>query len=408
MFLKSLFILVPCFCFATSSDVQSQIKLKQGKWNGELQLNQQTTLPFRMEVQKVKKEYIFSIHNAEEKIVLNQPSIQADSVVLDFPNFHSALKFKINHKSELNGYWINYNKNNNYKIPFTATAVSKNATSDSEATPIIQLSGKWKATFDPSTADAYMAIGIFRTNKNKIYGTFLTETGDYRFLEGTIQNQSFSLSCFDGSHAFHFTGTVENEKINGNFYSGKHFKGVWIAERDENFELRNPDSLTYLVKKEPFTFKLKDVEGNDFTYPNSRFENKVTIIQIMGTWCPNCMDETRFFQELHQKYNAKGLEIISVGYETPKEFAGQAEKIKLLRDRHQLKFTFLVGGTASKSLASQQFSMLNEIISYPTAIILNKRGEVVKVHTGFNGPSTGEIYTKYVEEMIALIESLLE
>jgi hypothetical protein len=65
MFLKSLFILVPCFCLATSSDVQSQIKLKQGKWHGELQLNQQTTLPFRMEVQKVKKEYIFSIHNAE-------------------------------------------------------------------------------------------------------------------------------------------------------------------------------------------------------------------------------------------------------------------------------------------------------------------------------------------------------
>lgn len=408
MFLKSLFILVPCFCLTTTSYLQSQIKINQGKWNGELQLNQETKLPFRMEIQKVKKEYIFSIHNAEEKIVLNKPTFQKDSVVLDFPNFHSSLKFKINQKSELNGYWINYNKNDNYKIPFKATVNSKNSTSLTATKPTIEVSGKWKATFDPNSSDAYMAIGIFRANANKIYGTFLTETGDYRFLEGTIQNNSFSLSCFDGSHAFHFTGILENEKITGNFYSGKHFKGDWIAERDENFELRNPDSLTYIVKKEPFTFKLKDVDGNDFTYPNSQFENKVTIVQIMGTWCPNCMDETRFFQELYEKYHQHGLEIISVGYETPKEFAGQAEKIKLLRDRHQLKFTFLVGGTASKSLASQQFSMLNEIISYPTAIILNKNGEVVKVHTGFNGPSTGEIYSKYVEEMTALIERLLK
>lgn len=408
MFLKSLFILVPCFCFTTTSYVQSQIKLKQGKWDGELQVNQQTILPFRMEVQKQKKEYIFSIHNAEEKIVLHKPIVENDSIVLDFPNFHSSLKFKIHPQNKLNGYWINYNKSNNYKIPFTAS-MHPNAkktpysTSNSE-----ELSGKWKATFDPTTKDAYMAIGIFRTNANKIYGTFLTETGDYRFLEGTIQNQSFSLSCFDGSHAFHFTGTIENQKINGNFYSGKHFKGEWIAERDENFELRDPDSLTYIVKKEPFTFKLKDIEGNDFTFPNSQYDNKVTIIQIMGTWCPNCMDETRFFQELYEKYHQQGLEIISVGYETPKEFAGQAEKIKLLRDRHQLKFKFLVGGTASKSLASQQFSMLNEIISYPTSIVLNKNGEVVKVHTGFNGPSTGEIYTNYVEEMTLLIEKLLK
>lgn len=408
MFLKSLFILVPCFCFITTSYVQSQIKLKQGKWDGELQLNQQTVLPFRMEIQKQKKEYIFSIHNAEEKIILNSPVIENDSVVLDFPNFHSALKFKINLQNELKGYWINYNKSNNYKIPFVANKHVEEKKKQNSSENIVQLSGKWKTTFDPNTKDAYMAIGIFKTASNKIYGTFLTETGDYRFLEGTIQNQSFSLSCFDGSHAFHFTGTVENEKINGNFYSGKHFKGEWIAERDEFFQLRNPDSLTYIVKKEPFTFKLKDVDGNDFTFPNSHFENKVTIVQIMGTWCPNCMDETRFFQKLYTKYHEQGLEIISVGYETPKEFTGQAEKIKLLRDRHDLKFTFLVGGTASKSLASQQFSMLNEIISYPTAIVLNKNGEVVKVHTGFNGPSTGEIYTKYVEEMTALIESLLK
>ncbi len=394
------------FSTSTINGLFAQSKIQAGKWNGTLQLNKETVLPFKMEVEKQKKQLVFSIHNAEEKIVLTQLQYEGDSVKIDFPNFHSTLNFKVVNKKLLLGYWRNFNKGNQYKIPFKAIYGEIENTIPAN---YYDFSGRWKTTFDPKTEDESMAIGVFKSKDSKITGTFLTETGDYRFLEGKVNGKNFTISCFDGSHAFHFSGYLDStETIQGKFYSGKHYSTSWIATNDSNFHLRNPDSLTFVVKKEPFAFKMKTLEGKDFAFPNSDFNNKVTIVQIMGTWCPNCMDETKFFKELYAKYHTQGLEIIAVGYETPNDFEGQVNKIKLLKERHHLDFQFLVGGSANKGLASEQFSMLNQIMSFPTAIVIGRDGEVKRVHTGFNGPGTGKLYDDYVQEMDLFIQELLK
>ena len=120
------------------------------------------------------------------------------------------------------------------------------------------------------------------------------------------------------------------------------------------------------------------------------------------------MDETKYYKELFEKYHDQGLEIISIGYEAAPTFETQAEKIKRLKERHNLAFTFLVGGKANKSLASEHFKMLNEVISFPTSIYIGRDGLVKRIHTGFNGPGTGQYYIEYVEKTNALIEALLK
>ena len=393
-------------CTSTINGIFAQSKIQTGKWSGTLQLNKETALPFRMEIVKQQKQMVFSIHNAEEKIVLNQLEYENDSVKIDFPNFHSFLKFKVVSKKLLLGYWKNYNKGNEYKIPFKAVF---GATENVISLNNFDFTGRWKTTFDSKTIEESLAIGVFKSKDSKITGTFLTETGDYRFLEGKVNGKNFTMSCFDGSHAFLFSGYLDSTAtIQGKFYSGKHYSTNWTATNDSSFKLRNPDSLTYIVKKEPFAFKMKTLEGKDFVFPNAAFNDKITIVQIMGTWCPNCMDETKYFNELYTKYHSNGLEIIAVGYETPNDFEGQVNKIKLLKERHHLDFHFLVGGSANKSLASEQFSMLNQIMSFPTAIIIGRDGEVKRVHTGFNGPGTGKLYDNYVQEMDLFIQELLK
>jgi thiol-disulfide isomerase/thioredoxin len=383
----------------------AQTRISTGTWEANLKINDITQLPFRLQVSKKQKQYQFTIHNASETIELGTAVANGDSMTLNFPNFHSSIKFKADDKKTLQGYWVNYNKGEQYKIPFHAAL--KSAKNKAETLPENNLAGRWKTTFDAEKSP-WMAIGVFEQKGEIITGTFLTETGDFRFLEGKVKGNTMNLSCFDGSHAFHFTGTFENKQLKGTFYSGKHFAGSWEAVLDPAFELRHPDSVTYLVKNEPVTFKLKDLEGKEFSYPNADYKNKVTIIQIMGTWCPNCMDETKFLNELYAKYHAQGLEIISIGYETPVDFEQQAEKIRMLKQRHNLNFKFLVGGQANKAFTSQQFPMLNEIISYPTAIVIGKDGEVKKIHTGFNGPGTGKLYADYASSMNAFIEILLQ
>lgn len=384
--------------------------LKTGFWTGNLQLNTTTSLPFKVELIKNRSGYSFIIHNGKETILLDKVNKINDSLQIEFPDFNSKLILKEKGKKKLNGYWLNLNKGVNYKIPCVITAgYSTRFKSDKltkNAAPSLY-NGRWESTFEPSTPDAYKAVGMFSQQCSLVDGTFLTETGDYRFLEGNVAGDSIYLSCFDGSHAFLFTGLMSNNTIDGTFYSGKHWQTKWEAFRNEDFELTDPDSLTLVVNDSPLVFNLKDLSGNAYNYPNDHYKNKVTIIQIMGTWCPNCMDETRYFKELYSKYNDKGLEIIAIGYEVGNSFEEHAARISTLQERLDLKFTFLVGGTANKGLASEHFKMLNHIISFPTSIIIGKDGTIRRIHTGFNGPGTGQYYLDYIAETDAFIQHLL-
>lgn len=408
LILLCLLTLITSFSF---SQKKRSLKIAQGNWVGELALSTTDRLPFNLVVSKDGDTYDFTVENGEEMIQLNKPVQKGDSLYVAFPFFNSELVFTAHTKKELKGYWVNYNRKN-YRIAFTAkknVATRFPAAQKKLAESSPNVHGKWAVTFEPGTTSAYPAVGIFQQDgkTSKVSGTFLTETGDYRYLDGNIVNDSLYLSCFDGSHAFLFTASLKGDHMNGKFFSGKHWQSNWEGTRDEHAELKNPEELTYLIDDQQITFELPTLTGTLYNFPEDAEPNTVTIIQIMGTWCPNCLDETLFYKELYDKYHSKGLEIISVGYEAASEYTGQVATIERLKNKLNLEFTFLVGGQASKSIASDHFKMLNEIISFPTSIFIGRDGMVKRIHTGFNGPGTGEYYTEYRENTISLIESLL-
>lgn len=402
MFLKSLPRILSLFLLLHFSIYSAQAQIAIGKWDAALHLDANTNLPLRLEVKKGANEYEFTILNADEKIALKNVSQKGDTFTLQFPDFNSFLKFKIS-KKKFEGYWINYNRGNNYQIPFSAQLAENKKQSKNNR----DFNGKWKTVFDVNTPDSSLSIGIFQQKNDKVTGTFLTETGDYGFLEGEVKGNKMYLSCLDGSHAFLFTGELIDGKITGKFHSGTHYVGNFVAYKDENFELQNPDKITFLTSNEALKFEMKDLNGDAYLYPNEQTKDKVVIIQIMGTWCPNCLDETNFLKKMYEKYHDQGLEVIAIGYETPNTFEGQVKKIQLLKDRHELDFQFLVGGKADKQLVSKQFWMLNSISSFPTSIFIDREGNIQKIHTGFNGPGTGEIYNTFVKETDAFILKLL-
>jgi thiol-disulfide isomerase/thioredoxin len=385
-----------------------KVKIKKGSWISSLSLSDEDVLPFEMTIEKNKKEYVFTVINGDEKIKLSAHELKGDSLKVAFPFFNSAIIFKPS-KKHLSGFWYNYNKGKNYKIPFTSKRSKESRFGiDSGQDNNTPVTGSWKVTFEPNTNSSYPAVGVFQESEsNKVLGTFLTETGDYRYLSGQATNDSLYLSCFDGSHAFLFKASKTDTSMIGRFFSGNHWSSEWVAVKNDSFQLTNPDDLTYIIDEKTFAFNLMDINGQPFSFPNERYKDKVVIIQIMGSWCPNCLDETQYYKELYQSYHNSGLEIISIGYETGNSFEDYASNITRLKNKLNLDFTFLVGGPANKNTASQQFSMLNEVISFPTSIFIGRDGEIKRVHTGFNGPGTGNYYIEYVQKTNSLIESLL-
>jgi thiol-disulfide isomerase/thioredoxin len=244
----------------------------------------------------------------------------------------------------------------------------------------------------------------------------MTETGDYRYLSGELNLESaqgvsnFYLSCFDGTHLFYFTGEMQEDSVrNGMFYSGKHWSEPWNGRLDELAKLKDPDSLTWVKDGEKqIAFDVRNENGDTVAFGEDSFRGRVSIIQLFGSWCPNCTDESIYMKELFQKYSSQGLQIIPVAFERGEDFARNTRVVKQQFKELGLPYSPYFGGQSSKDEAGRVFPMLNKVMSFPTLIMVDRNGIVRKVHTGFYGPSTGDYYHEHTAKIDAFLEQLLQ
>jgi thiol-disulfide isomerase/thioredoxin len=381
--------------------------LKEGNWRAVLKLNDSTDLPFNFEI----KGKAMHIINAEERIVADEIVYTADSVFIRMPLFDSEFRCKMTGDSIITGSWINYARKTKNIIPFKAE-YGKTHRIWKNAAKAWGLNGKYETFFSPFTKEEYPAVGIFKTEtKNgivKVTGTFLTETGDYRYLEGASNGYNTVLTCFDGSHAFLFKFKGYRDTINGIFYSGAHFSEPFYMIKNDSAKLADPNTLTYLKPDyNKIDFSFKNLEGKKISLNDEKYKNKVVIIQLMGTWCPNCIDETKFLAGFHKKYSKKGVEVIALAFERTDDFNKAVQNVSRIKNKFSANYDFLITEKTGAQQASEALPMLNKVMAFPTTIYIDKKGVVRKIYTGFSGPATGEEYNKFVEQTTLFIEKLI-
>lgn len=291
----------------------------------------------------------------------------------------------------------------------------------SDASPEHKFFGKWRAQF---ASDTVPSVAVWRplaprvdaqsaaiASGDDFSGTFLTTLGDYRFLAGRFDfaAETLTLSCFDGAHAFLFRATLQPDgSLAGDFWSGESWHDTWTAVRDEQARLPDPFGLTQLkpgVKLDELAFP--DVDGVPHRLGDPRFAGKARIVQLLGTWCPNCYDETLYLRELHERYAARGLSIVGLAFEVTGDFARDSRQVRTYARHHQLPYPLLVAGMSDKSKAALRFPLLDKLRAYPTTLFVDARGEVRAVHQGFSGPAAGPEHLKLREDFERLIETLL-
>jgi thiol-disulfide isomerase/thioredoxin len=404
--MKKQYGLLVLMLFASFWQVALAIKLKPGLWHTEFQLRASVNLPVIFAYENTKPGVLVII-NGDERIRLTDVRTSQDSLYVMFPAFDSELKIKVHSKTYISGAWFNRAKSPDYNIHFWSKL---NGQPRFRSTDIYKKTdGRWEVTFDYKEKPE-KAVGIFKypdAAGNLLHGTFLTESGDYRFLEGASIGDSLYLSCFDGSHAFLFRAKLSQDTLWGDFHSGSHYRTDWYAVRNQSFELRHPDSITYVVDESPLKFDLMKLDGSFYHYPNKTLTDKVVLIQIMGTWCSNCLDESNYLKTIRKTYEDQ-VEVLAVTFETQVGTQGKIDQVLKYQQALDLDFTFLIGGDACKSCAAEIFPKLNDIVSFPTLIVVDKKGEIRKIHTGFSGPGTGKYYTDFVTETNAFIDQLIK
>jgi thiol-disulfide isomerase/thioredoxin len=165
--------------------------------------------------------------------------------------------------------------------------------------------------------------------------------------------------------------------------------------------------------------KVKDGKQFDFTFPDAftgqntslsdaKYKGKVVIVTILGSWCPNCIDEASYMAPWYKANKNRGVEIIGLSFERKNDPAFAKTRLEALKKRFDIQYDILFAGLADTQYASSVLPALSEIISFPTTIIVDKSGKVAKIHTGYSGSATGKYYDDFVKEFNHEIDELLK
>lgn len=376
-----------------------------GPWRGEID-HQGGKLPFNFIVAKNKLD--IRLQNGSEVATLGDSYFRGDSLVIPFDLYDSEMVGSLKNEKSLIGYWQKKrNGKTLYRIPFQAQAGSSERFLQTKQASV-QVSGKYTADFWSDESNHSSGVLLLNQKGNQVTGTVLKTSGDYRFLQGNISGDSLLLSYFDGSGLMQFRCKVNGNQIDGQFYSGLAGKRNFKAIKDDKASLPDLKKLTYLKPGfDRLTFTLPNPAGKTISLQDERYKNKVVIIELMGSWCPNCLDESRFLAPYYKKMKDKGVEVIGLAFEYSPELSISGPKIENFKKRIGVDYEILFAGQPNDETIAQVLPMLHKINGYPTTFILDKSGKVREIHTGFSGPGTGVYYTDWIHEFEQTVQNLL-
>lgn len=340
--------------------------------------------------------------NGSERIPIPKVSFQDNTLILDIDHYDSRIEMKLV-DGALDGEWTKRRGLDKWStLKLSASPNTANGKLQS-AKPFV---GRWQVGFSSSDDPA---VAVFTVDGDRVAGTFLTTTGDYRFLDGGVRNGKLELSCFDGGHAFLFRAEMTKDgSLAGDFWSSNTWHETWTAKKNPKASL--PDSFTQTISPDGSnanSLRFPDLQGELTSINDPKFAGKARIIYVFGSWCPNCHDAAAYFAELQDKYGKQGLSILGLAFELTGEFERDVKQVQIYSKRHGVSYPVLIAGLSDKKEASKALPILDRVRSYPTTIFMDRNNQIRAVHTGFSGPATGNEYDELKSKFETIIEGLL-
>ena len=367
-------------------------------------------IAFNIVEERRSDSIVWTIINAGEKILVEDIVQKEDSLLINLPFFEAQLNL-VKSSNGYQGVWYKRTSLGEQRVPILIEEESERLVLPGQKSKY-NVSGRWSVVFTKDTGKEYNAVAEFEQVGDSLKGTFLTATGDYRYLEGIVKDDSLVMSTFDGTHAFFFSGKIMHDgKIDrGVFASGPVYKESWVAVKDSLGSIDETNALMQLKGVEnKLHFRFPDLDSNMIGISDDRFKNKVVIVQILGSWWPNCMDETSFLSGFYKENAAKGVEIIGLAYEYINEFSIARKNLMRFKNKFDVQYPMLITGvTSADSLRTEKtLPEMTQIKAFPSMILIGKDGTVRKTHAGYAGPATGVHHENFKQKFTEDINALL-
>jgi len=383
--------------------------LKNGIWRATIERKDGHKIVFNFLSKDSAGKKIIYLLNGREHLLVDSIVVKEDSVYIELPFFESGFRAQIEANGNLNGEWIKHYGERILRLPFHAK-FNEPVRFKIHSAPVANVSGRWLTTFSTKNR-SIQYVAEFKQTGSHLSGTVLDPTGDFRFLDGVVSGDSLKVSTFDGANAYVLIAKIDNKNriSGGKFYAGATGIEDWTAVRKEN---ANPENgfVEPKINAEggPVNFTFRDSKtGEPVSF--EKYKGKVVVLDILGSWCPNCMDETKFLSDYYLKNRDKGFEVIGLAYERTTDFKSSQKALLPFEKRLNVQYPILITGvTSADTLITQKtLPQLEKIKAFPTIIFVDKNGMMRKVESGFSGPATGEHYTQFINNFDKTVKKLL-
>jgi len=327
--------------------------------------------------------------------------VTGDTVVFEIGDYAASIRAVWSGDS-LVGAYSNVGNRGPRTIPFRAAR----GRWEVETAPL-ELLGRWDAWFG-SEGRRTPRIMEFANGPLGVGATVLSNSGDYGAFWGGASGREFSVGHFDGSFVYMITGELVGDSLVGTFHAGLRSQTPFSAARPTGSpHLKPPTEVTTADTTAPFQFAFPDLQGQLVTNEDPRFQGKVVMVDIFGTWCPNCQDAAPTLLELYRAYHDRGFEVVSLAYEVTGDPEVDGELVRRFRDKFGIPWPMLLAGMNDTDLTAATLPQLEGFTAYPTLLFLDRTGRIRRIHAGFYGPATGAQYTKLQADLHSYVEELL-
>jgi thiol-disulfide isomerase/thioredoxin len=400
----------PVYLLATLLAVscQKQHTLQNGTWRGELSVAGNKKAPFLFEVSNAGTDSAsVTLLNGVERVKLDSVHFCSDTLIIPIAAYDACIKGIIS-GNVIEGAFIKNYIENDPGVPFHAVFGIKERFTPAERIPDTGIDGKWDVLFIGERGDTTRNVGVFKSDGGIVTGSILTNSGDLRFLEGVYTASGVDLSAFGGLSPYLIEiRFADDSAFNGKFYTARGITEI-VGMRNNYAELADPYSLARLKPGfHALGFNLPNLEGKNVSLGDERYRGKVVIVSILGSWCPNCLDEMEFLAPWYDANRDRGVEIVGLAFERKNDFDYAKTALTRLKKRYGANYEILFGGEVGKESVANALPELENFSGYPTTLFIDRKGNVRKIHTGFNGPATGLFYDEFKKDFNSLIDSLL-
>ncbi len=342
--------------------------------------------------------------NGEERVTSTAGHLEGDTLTLEFAHYATRLVATLE-DGRLRG---SYGSTRNGQYTLDLHRVGK---SRAYAAGAPDIAGLWILPVDSAKGERAFRF-IVRQQGSSVQASILRVDGDTGLLTGGYADGAFRLDHFDGGRAYVLKIVPRPDRrldvtLQAAIGAARSFTAIRAAEATALGLATPSDFATHTRWKDPatpFRFSFPDLAGRTVSNTDPRFAGKVLVVNITGSWCPNCHDEAPFLAEIYRRYRGLGLEVVALSFEEAEQLADPA-RLRAFVAKYAIDYSYLLAGEPSQ--LAERIPGADNLNAWPTTFFIGRDGRVRGSHTGFAAPASGAFHTQLRQEFADRIETLL-